>query len=159
MTSSKSPVFTLQLPYPDPILSPNSPKRHWKAKLPAKQDARQYAEFASCQHKGIFKKVKNLQMTLIIFPPDHKHRDLDNVFAALKSSIDGMCKGINIDDSQIRQVTLKWGDVVKDGLVEFELRKSGRILKQVVSKCSVCHGVHINDGFTCRDCGNFIPRE
>lgn len=123
MTSSKSPVFTLQLPYPDPILSPNSPKRHWRAKQPAKEAALHHAYYASCESKGIFKNTKTLQMKLTIYPPDRMRRDLDNVFSAMKSAIDGMSKGIGIDDSQIRQVTLKWGDVVKDGLVEFELRK------------------------------------
>ena len=61
-------------------------------------------------------------MTLTIYPPDKKRRDLDNVFASMKSAIDGVCQGLEIDDSQIHRVTLEWGVVVKDGAVELELK-------------------------------------
>ncbi len=117
--------FVLQLPYPDSILSPNSPKRHWRAKQPAKQAARDEAFFKSSPFHSTFAGVQKLNLLLTIYPPDHKRRDLDNVFASMKSSIDGMCKGLGIDDSQIRRVTLEWGSVVKDGAVELELKQYG----------------------------------
>lgn len=117
------PSFFLRLPYPASILSPNSPKRHWRAKQPAKEAARTEAYLESVQFQSTFAGVKKLKMLLIICPPDHKRRDLDNVFASMKSSIDGMCKGLGIDDSQIRRVTLEWGAVVKGGAVELELKK------------------------------------
>ena len=119
------PSFVLKLPYPDSILSPNSPKRHWRLKQPAKEAARDEAFLKSVQFQSTFAGVKELKLLLIICPTDRKRRDLDNVFASMKSSIDGMCKGLGIDDSQIRKVTLQWGSVVKGGAVELELKQYG----------------------------------
>lgn len=79
----------------------------------------------SFSHRGLFEGVKALQICLIIFPPDRKRRDLDNILTAMKSAIDGMCKGLEVDDSQIRRATLEWGAVVKGGAVELELKEYG----------------------------------
>jgi crossover junction endodeoxyribonuclease RusA len=119
------PSFVLQLPYPDSILSPNSPKRHWRLKQPAKEAARDEAFLKSSPFNSTFMGVPKLQITLTFFPPNNALRDLDNAFASMKSSIDGMCKGLGIDDSQIRRVTLEWGAVVKGGAVELELKQYG----------------------------------
>ena len=61
-------------------------------------------------------------MNLTFYPPNKKRRDLDNVYASMKSAVDGMCQGLNIDDSQIRRVTLEWGGVIALGAVELELK-------------------------------------
>lgn len=61
-------------------------------------------------------------MKLTFYPPNKKRRDLDNVYASMKSAVDGMCQGLNIDDSQIRRVTLEWGGVIALGAVELELK-------------------------------------
>jgi len=115
-------TFTLQLPYPDGALSPNASKRHWRYKQPAKQAARTEAYYQAFPFRNSFSGADTLQMTLTIYPPDKKRRDLDNVFASMKSAIDGVCQGLEIDDSQIQRVTLEWGVVVKDGAVELELK-------------------------------------
>jgi crossover junction endodeoxyribonuclease RusA len=119
------PSFILQLPYPDSILSPNSPKRHWRLKQPAKEAARDEAFLKSSPFRSTFAGIRKLKITLTFFPPSNVRRDLDNAFASMKSSIDGMCKGLGIDDSQIRKVTLEWGAVVKGGAVELELKQYG----------------------------------
>jgi crossover junction endodeoxyribonuclease RusA len=119
------PSFVLQLPYPDSILSPNSPKRHWRLKQPAKEAARDEAFLKSSPFYATFAGVRKLKITLTFFPPNNVRRDLDNAFASMKSSIDGMCKGLGINDSQIRKVTLEWGAVVKNGAVELELKQYG----------------------------------
>jgi len=113
---------TISLPYPERILSPNSPKRHWKAKQPAKESAREQAYFLAWPLRGRLEGAKYLQMTLTIYPPNHRRRDLDNAHSALKSALDGMCRGLGVDDSQIRRVTLEWGNVIKGGQVEIDLR-------------------------------------
>jgi len=115
-------IVTLSLPYPNHILSPNSPKRHWKAKQPAKELARESAFTLAWPLRGSLEGEKALQLKLTIFPPDRQRRDLDNVHSALKSALDGMCKGLDVDDSQIRRVTLEWGTVVKGGQVDVDLR-------------------------------------
>ncbi len=122
MPRKKINSITLQLPFPDRALSPNASKRHWRYKQPAKQAARTEAFYVVAPFKGTFSGSDLLQMSLTIYPPDKKRRDLDNVFASMKSTIDGMCKAIEIDDSQIRRVMLEWGGVVENGAVELELK-------------------------------------
>jgi len=117
---------TLQLPYPDSILSPNSAKRHWRAKQPAKKAAREYGYYAALPLRNTFIMLwmgGRLAMQMTICPPNRKQRDLDNVFSSMKSALDGMCQGLMIDDAQIRRVTLEWGGVVKNGQIEIELRE------------------------------------
>jgi Holliday junction resolvase RusA-like endonuclease len=121
-TKTVRQIVTLSLPYPNRILSPNSPKRHWKAKQPAKEKARECAYFLAWPLRGSLEGEKLLQLNLTIFPPNRQRRDLDNVHSALKSALDGMCKGLGVDDSQICRVTLEWGAVVKGGQVDVDLR-------------------------------------
>jgi crossover junction endodeoxyribonuclease RusA len=118
-------MITLQLAYPDSALSPNSPKRHWRAKQAQKLTAKTEAYYKAFPFRETFECADALQMSLTIYPPTNARRDLDNVFASMKSAIDGVCQGLAIDDSQIRRVTLEWGTVVKSGAVELELRQYG----------------------------------
>ena len=117
-----NPIFNLQMAYPDPVLSPNSPKRHWRYKQPAKHTAKTEAFYKAVEHRSIFDGVKDLQLTLTFYPPTKARRDLDNAHASMKAALDGVCNGLDIDDSQIRRVTLEWGDVVKGGAVDLELK-------------------------------------
>jgi crossover junction endodeoxyribonuclease RusA len=58
-------------------------------------------------------------VTLTFCPPDRFPRDMDNLVAALKSGLDGMCRALGIDDHQIVPVPDQdWGPVVKGGKVE-----------------------------------------
>lgn len=91
----------------------------------AKEQARELAKLLSYSQRGVFETVNVLQMRLTIYPPDKKIRDLDNVLTSMKSAIDGVCKGLEIDDSQIRRVMLEWGGVVKGGAVELLLNMYG----------------------------------
>jgi crossover junction endodeoxyribonuclease RusA len=100
----------LELPYPDPALSPNSPKRHWRSKQPAKETAREESFLYARPYVGMFTNADLLQMSLTFHPPNKKRRDLDNAYASMKSTLDGMCQGLEIDDAQIHRVTLVWGE-------------------------------------------------
>lgn len=123
MNKKPSRTFTLQLPYPDPALSPNASKRHWRAKQPAKQTAKTYGYYQAFPFRSMFAGVDVLQMSLTIYPPNKKRRDLDNVYASMKSILDGICDGLEIDDSQIHKVTLEWGAVMKSGAIELALKE------------------------------------
>jgi len=111
MILAADPIFELTLPYPDTVLSPNSPKRHWRAKQPAKETARSHAYYLAKACRISFAQDDVFRMVLTISPPNKQRRDLDNVFSSMKSAIDGVCSGLGIDDSQIRQVVLEWGSV------------------------------------------------
>ncbi len=117
MASSLS--FTL--PYPDPVLSPNSSKRHWRYKQAAKELSRSNGYYLSFRQAGAFDGIEELQMKIVFFPPTAIRRDLDNAFSSMKSAIDGLCKGLGIDDAQIRRTELEWGPVTSGGQVNIEL--------------------------------------
>lgn len=137
MPKQKSnPALTLQLPYPDRALSPNASKRHWRYKQPAKEAARTEAFYKAVSFRDWFTTSEKLQMTLTISPPDKKRRDLDNVFASMKPSIDGMCQALEIDDSQIRSVKLDWGGVIEDGAIELELKVIGAKQLAAINKAA-----------------------
>lgn len=128
MPKKKSnPALTLQLPYPDRALSPNASKRHWRYKQPAKEAARTEAFYKAVSFRDWFTTSDTLQMTLTFYPPTKSRRDLDNVFASMKPTIDGMCQALEIDDSQIRRVMLEWGGVTDNGAVELELKGMEKI--------------------------------
>ena len=59
-------------------------------------------------------------ITITFYPPDRRRRDLDNCYFMLKSAIDGMCLAWGVDDSEIKRVTLQWGNVVKGGEVKIK---------------------------------------
>lgn len=116
-------AFVVRLSYPDKALSPNAPKRHWRYKLPAKQTAFSEGLYTSQPFQGMFNMFDFLELNLTIFPPDRKKRDLDNVFASMKSAIDGIFKGLGCDDSQVRRVVLEWGAPHENGLILLRLER------------------------------------
>lgn len=122
MPKIKKSSVVLQLPYPDPVLSPNSPRRHWRQKQPAKQAAKAEAFFLAKPHQGKFTKSDSLQITLTFYPPDNRRRDLDNLTASMKAAVDGVFLGLGVDDSQIYYSAQRWGAVVENGAVELELK-------------------------------------
>ena len=43
---------------------------------------------------------------VMFYTPTKRRSDLDNRLAQIKAGLDGMCKAIGIDDSQLRPITL-----------------------------------------------------
>lgn len=59
--------------------------------------------------------TENVSVSVVLFPPSKVRRDLDNYFKAL---FDALTKvGVWDDDSQIKELSAKWGPVVKGGRV------------------------------------------
>ena len=62
-----------------------------------------------------------LEVLVRLCPPDNRRRDEDN-FAG-KALFDALTKaGVWNDDSQIRRKVVEWGEVVKGGAVNVEIR-------------------------------------
>ncbi|MCE9870293.1 MAG: RusA family crossover junction endodeoxyribonuclease [Hafnia sp.] len=60
--------------------------------------------------------TENVSVSVVLFPPTKARRDLDNYFKAL---FDALTKAnVWADDSQIKELSAKWGPVVKGGRVE-----------------------------------------
>jgi len=65
-------------------------------------------------------------MEAYLFPPDRRKRDLDNY---MKGLLDAMtCSGIWEDDSQINQLHIYRGEVIKGGIVRVEITDGGPII-------------------------------
>ena len=109
--------MVVDLPWPGRDLQPNS-RCHWTRKRRATKAAREGAQWLSC-HLGPIE-ADRLNVTLIFYPPDNRRRDLDNMLAASKALIDGVAQSLEVDDSKWA-ISLRRGDVVKNGMVRFEI--------------------------------------
>jgi len=100
---------TITLPYPDPRLSPNRKNgSHWGSTKQAKDKAKD-AGFYMARIVYASVKVESVPMPLTITftQSDKRKRDLDNLLAASKPSIDGVAMGMGIDDSLFEPITVK----------------------------------------------------
>ncbi|RVH21459.1 endonuclease [Sinorhizobium meliloti] len=112
------------LPWPDRDLSPNA-RVHWAALHRAKHRAKTEA-FWLTKEAGIGKiEADSLSVRYVIFPPDRRVRDKDNVIGSLKSAQDGIAEAIGIDDSKWTTSYRMAGAIEKGGMIKVELDWSG----------------------------------
>lgn len=62
---------------------------------------------------------QDVQITVILYPPNRAKRDLDNFFKALFDSLTHA--GVWVDDSQIKRISAEWGPVTKLGRAELTI--------------------------------------
>lgn len=109
----------LYLPWPPKQLSPNS-RTYWRAKNPIKAAYRDQC-YLITRSKRAQIKGDLFRVTITFYPPDNRHRDLDNCMASIKSGLDGVCMALGINDKQLRPITLDWGQVKRGGEIEIVL--------------------------------------
>jgi len=113
--------YSITLPWPDARLSPNSRTNwHIKAKLVASH--REYARLMAygCPE---FPHGQPFSLCLYFYPPDRRHRDLDNCYSMCKAYQDGICDALGINDSAIQWVELRFCRVQSAGQVKFIFRE------------------------------------
>ena len=113
-------MIEIVLPWPDSALNPNAPS-HWRRRQAAKVLARETAMILAMETGVKLNTEKELQLTVRFRPPDRRRRDMDNLLSSEKQQIDSICQVVGVDDSQIRRITLEWGDVVAGGEVHLKL--------------------------------------
>jgi crossover junction endodeoxyribonuclease RusA len=109
----------LTLPWPDRRLSPNA-RYNWRVKQAPKKQARDEGFYAALEVHSVANDTPltgDLRVTYHLHPPDKRRRDIDNLVAAMKPSLDGVCRGLAIDDSQFKQTVIEWREVVPGGQV------------------------------------------
>jgi crossover junction endodeoxyribonuclease RusA len=105
-------MINLELPYPPSV------NHYWGQKGTQRFIGRKGKDFrVSVQletlTKGILKLTGRLSVSIDLFPPDNRKRDLDNV---LKSLLDAMeHAGCYENDSQIDKLSIVRREVVKNG--------------------------------------------
>ncbi|GAC1572981.1 MAG: hypothetical protein NVS3B5_02210 [Sphingomicrobium sp.] len=113
-------VVTVNLPWPDRALHPNS-RSHWAIKADATKRARSDAAVAALA-AGLRKmSVSRLSVTAIFCPPDNRRRDTDGCLSALKASFDGIADVTGVDD-HTWDIAIRRSDPVKGGNVLIEIR-------------------------------------
>lgn len=65
----------------------------------------------------------SVRVTIILNPPDKRRRDVDNYSKAVLDALTSA--GIWDDDSQVKELTIKLADVVKDGQCTVEVVEIG----------------------------------
>jgi crossover junction endodeoxyribonuclease RusA len=115
-------VLTVSLPFPAPELFPNRVRGHWAktsgAKAQAIADAYALTYQAVSRHKGPwYPPTGAIPLRLEFFPPDKRHRDLDNMLAAMKASLDGVATALTVNDKQFGPITLIRGGTARPACV------------------------------------------
>ena len=60
-----------------------------------------------------------VEISVMLYPPDRRARDIDNVAKSLNDAL--VQAGVMDDDSQIKKLTLEFGDVFKGGKAEVSI--------------------------------------
>lgn len=99
----------ITLPFPAAKLNPNRRGgRSWQVTAAEKSEAVQMGKIATLdalkgKHPAIATPVK---FSITFYCPNHRRRDIDNLLASLKPSLDGIANATGIDDSVIEEMQL-----------------------------------------------------
>lgn len=112
-------TYAISLPWPPRGLSPNDRKH----RLAVAGKRRKYR--ADCAWATIVAGVRRIEAQALIVritfhPPDGRHRDMDNMLAAIKSGLDGVADVIGINDARW-QLVLARGERDPRGRVDLVL--------------------------------------
>lgn len=118
-----SEIIKVDLPWPDRALSPNA-RMHRKALIEHRQAAREAGYFAAVEKDRMTNPLPPFEAEFIFFPPDMRRRDLDNLLAAEKHYLDGVCRAVGIDDGYITSIRLQLAWVEKGGKVMLLLKEA-----------------------------------
>lgn len=102
-------MITIILPWPDPKLNPNRSKgAHWGSTVALRKSARNAAFVLAKQAaKGVtFPMGQEIPMAIAFVQPDRRHRDRDNLLAAIKPNLDGVADALGCNDAQFNPVSL-----------------------------------------------------
>ena len=98
----------MMLPWPPRALSPNA-RTHWRKKAPIAK-AYKAACWALAKEAGmVVPDVEKIALWLDFYPPDRRHRDMDNMFASMKAGLDGLADALHFNDKGFK-VTLDVAD-------------------------------------------------
>lgn len=106
----------IELPWPDARLNPNRSKgMHWSATAKLRKEAREAAFWIARQVLVGNARAAGqplggdalVPIDITFVAPNKAVRDLDNLLAALKPSLDGVAQCLGTDDSKFEPITLR----------------------------------------------------
>lgn len=119
----------IELPYPNKDLMPNRKNgKHWASTKKVKDQAIQDAYYLALQARkqAILLTEGLIPMTITYIQSDKRYRDLDNLLAASKASIDGIARALNVDDSIFEPITIKRG-YAEQSIMRVELSNESKL--------------------------------
>lgn len=125
MQTTTKPVFSATLPYPPTV------NHYWGLRVVrcggrripqvyVTEVGQAYQRRVSQILTGVPQLTGSVQVWIVVHPPDNRTRDLDNVLKCLLDSL--TLAGLWADDSQVSQITIGRGAVVRQGAVFLRAR-------------------------------------
>lgn len=117
----------LILPWPAKELSPNA-RVHWSKRAKAAKAAKQAGWAAALSAKWTVPAGQRIALSLVLHPPDLRHRDDDNHVGRCKAYRDGIAAAIGIDDRWLYWqpgVSGWFGEPVNGGEVRIRMTTTG----------------------------------
>jgi crossover junction endodeoxyribonuclease RusA len=109
--------MTVTLPWPPAELSPNA-RNHWRVVHRAKTAYKDLCSWALLgQPKAKITHNDRIPITVILYPPDNRRRDRDNMQSSLKYALDCVARRIGVDDYRF-DPTYRFAEPEKPGRVE-----------------------------------------
>ena len=109
-------MFTIELPWPDKALSPNS-RPHWATKAKATKAAKSTAYVLTRVDIDPKPQWPRVRLQWLFHPKTANAVDKDNIIASCKAYQDGIAVALGIDDS-LFDTEYQIGQVVKGGIVK-----------------------------------------
>lgn len=114
-------MFEVELPYPPSV---NHYYRHVGPRTLISRKGRRFREHvaASLAAEGVRRLAGPIELEVVIFPPDRRRRDIDNVQKALLDALEH--GGAYHDDSQIVKLTIEKRTLVPGGRTLVRIQRS-----------------------------------
>ena len=109
-------------PWPDSRLSPNS-RAHWAERARASKVYRKMGFYAAKEARAIIDWEGDIHAFITFYPPNHRHRDDDNLIASFKSCRDGIADALGVNDKRFRLHTFVHTEKVKGGKIVVRLTR------------------------------------
>lgn len=108
-------MIVVSLPWPPKELSPNA-RLHWAQRRGYVKKSREWARLACLSAGACHLGWQRARVSITFRAPDRRARDIDNMLASAKSSLDGVADATGIDDRHW-SIEINRGEPVKGGEV------------------------------------------
>jgi crossover junction endodeoxyribonuclease RusA len=124
--SVREGYMRIEISWPSPKLMPNRAiGRSWTGTYDLRQKYKAEAYTLACQAltPGCCPSDACYLIEITFHAPDRRPRDLDSLFSALKSALDGVADALGVNDVRFAQYVLARGEPIKGGRVVIGVTK------------------------------------
>jgi len=110
----------LTFPWPDSELNPNR-RVYFRKRAEIKARYKRDCNILAKSYPRPIFEDGDIGITMTFNPSSHRKHDLDNLLASMKSGLDGIAEHWGVDDQRFNPITIRRGEVRKNGSVEITL--------------------------------------